>query len=412
MITVFFVHGTGVRRQAYNDLYGLLNTRMHKEFPDAVVRECYWGDACGARLHHKGASIPSFTGSETRAFEGDTRAIEADERVLHLWARLYDDPFYELRVLAARTVVTDTLSFQTGGAEAVVARFHNWEPDGEVALVAEEGGIAHELAQSRDRVLNSEPFAPAIGAAAGDPEELSATLARAMVATASADCVSRGRVPLASIDDQLRDRLVAWISADLADRSRDTDVRALSDMLTAPITDVLSRAGTFYVQRRRDDVFDAAAAVAGDIVLYQARGEAFHEFITKQIDRAQRPVVLMAHSLGGIACVDMLATAARNKTPLAVDLLVTAGSQAPFLYEIGALRSLRPDEVLPHGFPEWLNVYAPRDFLSYKAHPIFGEAIDAEIDIRQPFPRSHSAYWAHDGFWQALRARFKVHQWI
>jgi pimeloyl-ACP methyl ester carboxylesterase len=178
------------------------------------------------------------------------------------------------------------------------------------------------------------------------------------------------------------------------------------------MTGMLSRVGTAYVHRSRDDVFDSATPVTGDVMLYQAHGERFVEFISKEINGGTRPVVLLAHSLGGVACFDMLATAARRKQPEPVDLLVTVGSQAPYLYEIGASRSLLPDEPLPAGFPGWLNAFAARDFLSYRAHHIFPEAVDVEINLRQPFPRSHSSYWASDEFWAALDSEFRRRSWI
>jgi hypothetical protein len=50
----------------------------------------------------------------------------------------------------------------------------------------------------------------------------------------------------------------------------------------------------------------------------------------------------MVHSLGGIACFDMLAL----PDPPEVARLVTAGSQSPLLYELGALASLKPPQGL------------------------------------------------------------------
>ena len=76
------------------------------------------------------------------------------------------------------------------------------------------------------------------------------------------------------------------------------------------------------------------------------------------------------HSLGGVACVDLLVEAALPQ----VELLVTVGSQAPFFYEIDALQSLRFGVPLPEHFPRWLNVYDLRDFLSYVAAGVFAGA--------------------------------------
>src|SRR4051794_17163208 len=94
LTTVLFVHGTGVRQAAYNRALQQVVEHMAAVRPDCVVRPCYWGDECGAVLHADGASIPVVDGG---------RAIEPGERdpSIARWSLLDDDPFAELRVLAA-----------------------------------------------------------------------------------------------------------------------------------------------------------------------------------------------------------------------------------------------------------------------------------------------------------------------
>ena len=123
--------------------------------------------------------------------------------------------------------------------------------------------------------------------------------------------------------------------------------------------------------------------------------------------------MLLAHSLGGIACVDALIEAAHP----AVTALITVGSQAPLLHELDALGSLplprdaagRPTGkagTLPAHFPRWLNIYDRQDFLSYCAEPVFGASRvrDLMVDNQQPFPASHSAYWSNAAVWTPIRA--------
>ena len=85
--------------------------------------------------------------------------------------------------------------------------------------------------------------------------------------------------------------------------------------------------------------------------------------------------------------------------------LITVASQAPYLHEIGALSGLEPGTTdLPVGFPPWLNLYDPYDFLSYVAAPVFGRGVnDCRIESDQPFPYSHSAYWANPDTWAAIK---------
>ena len=112
-----------------------------------------------------------------------------------------------------------------------------------------------------------------------------------------------------------------------------------------------------------------------------------------------RPVTLLAHSLGGIACVDALI-----EEPIpGVERLVTVGSQAPFFYEIDALAALPYGKPLPDQFPAWLNIYDRRDFLSYIAAGVFpGRVTDQRVDNGQPFPQAHSAYWRNDAVWRHI----------
>jgi len=138
-----------------------------------------------------------------------------------------------------------------------------------------------------------------------------------------------------------------------------------------------------------------AALPVGDILLYQSRGNEIRDFIRRKIEAAEPPVAVVAHSLGGIACVDLLAL----PNPPTVSHLVTAGSQAPLLFELGALLSLKPDPTqappyrLPSGFPQWLNIYDRNDFLSYIGEPLLVGIKDEEFESGQPFPDSHSAYF-------------------
>jgi hypothetical protein len=74
-----------------------------------------------------------------------------------------------------------------------------------------------------------------------------------------------------------------------------------------------------------------------------------------------------------------------------------------------ALQCLPFGQPLPSHFPQWLNIYDPRDFLSYVAAKVFPSSsraiVDVEVDNRQPFARSHSAYWTNPETWDAIVPR-------
>jgi hypothetical protein len=94
---------------------------------------------------------------------------------------------------------------------------------------------------------------------------------------------------------------------------------------------------TSYVQERRGDLSAMGLGFAGDILLYQVRGGPIREFIHDQIEQTWKetgaPVVLLAHSPGGIACIDLVI---ERDLKAKVSAVITVGSQAPFLYEMNA----------------------------------------------------------------------------
>jgi hypothetical protein len=103
--------------------------------------------------------------------------------------------------------------------------------------------------------------------------------------------------------------------------------------------------------------------------------------------------------------------AATRQTPVpGLRLLVTVGSQAPFLHELGALAGLSPEASLPSAFPPWLNIFDRHDLLAFQAAPVFsGDArvTDREVSSRQPFPVSHGAYWKLPAVYDEIAAAVK-----
>ena len=240
-------------------------------------------------------------------------------------------------------------------------------------------------------------YRAALDAASEALGEDRAAIARAIIAkalTLAARTDVSVEVPVrAAVDRELRDAIETTLIEALGGRER-----SIGGWVKGQLLGVVCRIGSSYTARRRGAITDAAHPAAGDILLYQACGKAIGDCILEEIRKAPSPRIIVAHSLGGIACVDLLAA-----TAVDVDLLVTVGSQAPFLYEIDALRSLRYGEPLPAHFPRWTNIYDLRDFLSYIGAGLFPARVtDVEVDNGQPFPVSHSAYWSNPAVWQAV----------
>ncbi|MDR5763317.1 hypothetical protein [Caballeronia sp. LZ035] len=192
---------------------------------------------------------------------------------------------------------------------------------------------------------------------------------------------------------------IAWLRVSgqpgVTGQQRDQLVAVLQPEFGGPglgVKDWLLGRVTSFMAPRRDAFSNWSGAPLGDILRYQARGETLRNFIGERVRQTGASVIL-AHSLGGVAAVDWLASGNRN-----LAALVTVGSQAPFFYEIDALASCPYGTKLPESFPRrWLNFYDPRDFLSYAGQALFkGFAHDVKVDNGQPFPEAHSAYWHND----------------
>lgn len=401
MTTVLFVHGTGVRKDAFDISFEKIASELSK-LPNVSAKPCYWGHL-GSELHAGGASIPEYDATRALAGAESAMAIADAEYQIPLWGILYEDPLYELRVLALRRETAmpwEPGQVQPGAALADLGNRFDISP--ELQRQLQIGGIDKYFEKARLSVTSSEPYRLALDTAPPELAEYQAAIARAFIAQAVALAEQDGidedppRLPIptpVAHDIQLRNKI-----EDLLVRALGAVERSIGGWVKEQLGGLVLRVGTWKGLRRRGAITDAAHPGTGDILLYQARGEAICDFIRDQIAQVAGPCVLLAHSLGGIACVDLLV-----KQPAEVKLLVTVGSQAPFLYEINALKSLPFGQALPAHFPRWLNIYDLRDFLSYKGASIFeGKVRDVKVDNREPFHWSHSAYWSNAEVWKAI----------
>jgi hypothetical protein len=392
MSTVIFVHGTGVREPAFSKLFGRVRSELHSRRPELAVEPCYWGGEEGAQLWHGGASVPAY--DTTR----DIVPGPGDEE-LALWDLLYQDPLWELQTLAMAGPAGGELPpGQVPPGDRLDARVQALEPSAELAAALAVAGLIDTFGSARTAIATSEPYLQALVGASDSLDDLRLAVARAIVAKALAEQAELDGVDTSVVPDaDARDQVTSLLVDSLGGRER-----GLLGPVTAPVRGLALRLATARAKRRRGALTDATSPGAGDILLYQVRGDRIRAFLAEQVAAAAEPVTLLAHSLGGIAAVDLLVT-----QPLpSVQLLVTVGSQAPFLYEIGALWSLAHGDPLPAHMPAWLNIYDRRDLLSYVGAPLFpGQIEDVEVNNKQPFPPSHSAYWANSKVWDAIVPR-------
>jgi hypothetical protein len=386
---VVFVHGTGVREERWAKSFALVRQRLRRLDPGISVQGCFWGSSEGAELRAGGASIPRY--AETR----DDDSASSDED-LALWAVLFTDPWYELRLLS--NWPDDGGELAPGQVPTSVffsEQVEGFTPSAELSRVLESSDLRSYFDAACASLRGAAEFERVADAATEENlNELRKAVARALVAATMIGAEDSGAP---TVDGDIRDMLVSAVVTDLHGYGM-----GVASWLGRPFKGVALRAGTWQAARKRGAVSDATAPAAGDIIRYQARGSGVRRYLRQVVADAAaadpgRPVTLLAHSLGGIACVD-----AMLEEPIpGVERLITVGSQAPFFYEIDALAALPFGKPLPDRFPAWLNIYDHRDFLSYVAAGVFpGRVTDKRVDNGQPFPQAHGAYWRNDAVWQ------------
>jgi hypothetical protein len=393
MSDMIFVHGTGVRQPSYDETFNILKHQLSIFLPGYNLHRCYWGETQGCRLRGDGASIPDY---DTSRAPGD---VSAQDINMAAWQALYADPDSELDSFLAQPGTAREFDPFADPPLETVTRLLARETDRTRALELELG-LAGVWDRAKEELLAF--LRAAVNANRTLPEadeSFRSALARALFAHAMVLLEESGRQnwPTGQERDTLLEALAeAWGGHDMG------MISAAAGWVGDRIKRVVLNIGTDKVARKRGVISDAAYPAAGDILLYQARGAGIRDFIEQAICDVADPVVVLAHSLGGIACVDLMI----EKKLKNVIKLITVGSQAPLLYEMNALCKLPYGDPLPPGFPEWINFYDNYDFLSYKGAELFPKRVkDILVDNEQPFPESHSAYWRNPEVWKAISGR-------
>jgi hypothetical protein len=376
--SIVFVHGTGVRLSSYATSYGIAQSAAKAAGLEQHFVECAWGDPLGVQF--EGRSLPD---------EPTPEDLLREDEDLRRWSWLFGDPTAELDLLTIR----DSSRSRAPGPpdrippwEALLNRIKAYSPSSELQLLLQRGGLISFWRDAWEEILQLSVTREAFRASEAELPEAGQALARALIAQLHILALNHSQPgPNRTLRNQLVDRL-----------TRDWEVNVYG--AGAFFAKHLKRRATHLLRGRRNQFTSSITLPAGDILLYQSRGEDVRRFILSKILAAAPPVILFGHSLGGVACFDLLV---RIRVP-EVTHLVTVGSQVPFLYEIGALNSLKMPEPLPRGFQPWLNIFDSDDFLSFVAERLFPDAVDFRTQSGQPFPASHSAYSGNPEVWQKV----------
>ena len=182
--------------------------------------------------------------------------------------------------------------------------------------------------------------------------------------------------------------------------------QTLQDLVLGALTDA--------AVRHRIRLTDAAGSFFSKIAFYLRRGEAARSVISNALLAVDQdaPVVVMAHSLGSVAAVDLLSSP--EAAGPRVDLLATVGSPAPWFYLLDALAYLGPGRGGDGPKVPWLNIWDERDVLSFCAERVFAgrraAVTDFEAASGRPFPEAHSAYFTDPQVYRMLREHLQQGQ--
>lgn len=381
--TVLFIHGTGVREQAFSTAFTRITAELGEVRSDLRTERCYWGEI-GAKLLTPGlASMPEPDGEH---------GVPEEEKELARWARLFVDPLFEIRLRQVAPPPPGGLS-DLDIKETIRALPAKTEVAAELAAL----GLTGYFSGAIEWVTGSQEFRTAFDRVTGSDGATEDMLSRALVARCLAAAAEADGTELAGDE---RDRLLAAVQAGFGapDRGIEGNLGKLAkDLAFWP-------AGPYLRRHQRDYV-----RLLSDILLYQANGDAIRTFVRARIRELSGPVALLAHSLGGIIAFDLLA-ADRTADLTQVRLLITVGSQVPLLYELGALPSgvVYPAALPAHFSAPWVNVYDRRDLLSFTGGELFGDRCrDLRVNTRAPFPTAHSAYWAVKDLYRQLAGVMK-----
>jgi hypothetical protein len=402
LASLVFVHGIGVRAQApaaggehpYKATCRAIRFELVLKQIDWTLVECAWGDDLGARLHAEGKSFPPVKGQLGVAARPTDPA--------RLWELLLEDPGFELRALAA---MLPELPPQPGVAPG--------QPSASAVLKAKLDRLVPtpELADKLRALELEAAFAKAVKYVQGSQEvkdairhpQAARAIARSIVATTLQIALDQGIPPppaLAQLDD-----LAADIEAILREKQLGERADAIRDYAASAFVGAGSRLATWWGVGQRKTLPQGVTPIAGDVIYYQAHGERIRARIHEKVAKAPPgPVALLAHSLGGIAAVEAMCE--NPDTRKRVTKFITAGSQSGFFYEIDALRTLPFGQALPEDFPDWLNFWDSRDFLSFVTKGVFSggrSRDDVEIQSGLPFPASHSGYWRQPLTWERVK---------
>jgi hypothetical protein len=206
---------------------------------------------------------------------------------------------------------------------------------------------------------------------------------------------------------------------DIVKRKVSDTLRDLDDLVGRSVGGALGRVN----QLARRVVIEGVVRFFGDVFVYSRHRTEIHNRFWQAIEAwpepgygtEQRPINVIAHSLGGVAVFD---AALSRRRPLWIKSLVTFGSQPAFFHTVDRREELAEfaqghPVALPPTIERWTNLWEPMDLVAFTAGVVFRFEPDGRPnDFRIATPATeiwdargwtHSAYWDSDELVDALR---------
>ena len=374
---VFVIHGIGNRDEAD---FGRTAVALARAAGDGLVAHpIFWGDL-GAHYKRIADTVPRWREpTETRG--EDTEPDEDDHREGLARFLLGDRAAAEIRDDDVPEPVLDaaTVALATGGGEEI--------RDGE-----EDPADAAAVRAAITEYWPDTQWLPLV-----DDEELQRAVGAAVAGPLAEDT--------ATLDtgEELRD------GAELRGLDVGGFVRRRLDELDRVVGAAFGAAGGRLNTTLRTTLLPGITRGVGDILVYQRHRTEIQERVRSVISQVdpelgrspERPVDVLAHSLGGVIVVDL----ATGDEPLWIRRLVTFGSQSPFFHGCdprgGVLTPYAGTPVpLPASIGAWTNLWEPFDPVAFVAAKVFRFADGSTpTDIEVPHLAS-SGLWTHTDYWK------------
>lgn len=198
-------------------------------------------------------------------------------------------------------------------------------------------------------------------------------------------------------------------------------MRRVDRLLGAAVGEALGR----FNEAVRKQLVPAAAGFFGDVLAYEHHRGAIHRRIWETLDaRApgygtpERPVNVVAHSLGGVIMFHAATTGETGRT-LAIDRFVTLGSQSSLFHAIdpreSGLAAYTPGNPVPvRAIRSWTNLWEPLDPLAFIAGKVFvledasgTRTAPRDVEVRHVLDSgffTHGSYWESEELVEAIRS--------